>query len=100
MVAEDDRLAEHGGGRIPRVDVGLERVDDGVFLRLRVHGAGQRQPEHEHEGEDDGEGSAPWLSPSSTAHEVIRAHESATLLATTREVVKRAVTLNGRRVVL
>ena len=78
VVAEDDRLAEHGGGRIPRVDVGLERVDDGVFLGLRVHGAGQRQPEHEHEGKNDGGGTTHGILLLRRAHELVRVHESAT----------------------
>src|SRR6185295_3275571 len=78
VVAEDDRLAQHGGGRIPRVDVRLERVDDGVFLGLRLNGTGQRQPQYEHEGEDDGDGTTHGFLLLGRAHEMLRAHESAT----------------------
>jgi len=36
VVAEDDRLAQHGIGRVPGVDVRLERVDERVVPGLRV----------------------------------------------------------------
>src|SRR6266496_4893086 len=41
LVTEDDRLAQHRARWVPGVDVRLERVDDGVILRLRGRGAGK-----------------------------------------------------------
>jgi len=42
VIAEDDGLAQHGAGRIPGIDVGLERVDEGVLLRLSLGGDRQQ----------------------------------------------------------
>jgi hypothetical protein len=50
LVAEDDGLAKDGAGRIPRVDVGLQRVHDGVILRLRGRLPGQGEGD---QGEQD-----------------------------------------------
>ena len=41
LVAKDDGLAKDGAGRIPGVDIGLQRIYDGVVLRLRGPGQGR-----------------------------------------------------------
>ncbi|MBI2156307.1 MAG: NAD-dependent epimerase/dehydratase family protein, partial [Candidatus Rokubacteria bacterium] len=56
VVAEDDRLAQDRVRRVPAVHVRLERIDEGVVLRLR-HGSG-RQDEDEREKQEHREAAA------------------------------------------
>ena len=62
LVAEDDRLAQHRARRVPGVDVGLERVDDGVVLGLR--GRFARQGETSRDQKDESEAAARTMTTS------------------------------------
>src|SRR5262249_52481863 len=55
LIAEDDGLAEDRAGRIPGVDVGLQRIHDGVVLGLRRRRSGQGEGEGREQGESKGE---------------------------------------------
>src|SRR5262249_59166428 len=59
VVAEDDRLPEDRVGRVPVVDVRLERVDDGVVLRLG--GQGGSGPQAQGQDGDAGGGARATL---------------------------------------
>jgi hypothetical protein len=55
VVAQDDRLAQHRVGRVPRVHVRLQRVDDGVVLGLRSRGRDGADRREEQGGEHERE---------------------------------------------
>src|SRR6266545_3141969 len=51
VVAEDDGFPEHRVGRVPAIDVRLQRVDDGIVLGLSLEPRGRGQGEGEQGGD-------------------------------------------------